>query len=112
MAVWLKFFRPDHGHDEINAKREGNDSENDIFHKNLPLELFAANRVKREGRKKQDRRADVDHVQHNFPNRQRSRDERNNAVTFLIWGELETANFAGQRIALPIACEISCRAWP
>jgi hypothetical protein len=31
------------------------------------LELFAAKRVKREGRKKQDRRSEIDHVQHNNP---------------------------------------------
>ena len=47
------------------------------------LELFATERVKREGRKKQDRRADVNDVQHNFPNTQRGRDERDNAITFL-----------------------------
>src|SRR5277367_4566620 len=63
----LKFFRPDHGHNEIHAEREGNDSENDIFHKNFRLKFFAADRIKREGGKKQDRSADVDHVQHNFP---------------------------------------------
>ena len=35
------------------------------------LELFAAARVKRERRKKQDRRAEIDHVQHNLSNTQR-----------------------------------------
>ena len=39
-------------------------------------------------------------------------DKRDNATTFLFWGELEAADFADQRIALPIAYEISCRAWP
>ena len=83
-----------------------------MFSIKVGLEFLAAAHVKREGRKKQDRRADVNHVQHNFSNTQRSRDERNNAITFLLWGELEAADFADQRIALPIACEISCRAWP
>jgi hypothetical protein len=32
------------------------------------LEFFAAKRVKRKRRKKQDRHADVDHVQHIFTN--------------------------------------------
>ena len=76
------------------------------------LEIFTAKRVKRKNRKKQDHGAEIDHVQHNFPNRQRGHDERDNAATFLLWGELEAANFADQRIALPIAYEISCRAWP
>ena len=78
----------------------------------VELEFFAAARVKRECRKEQNRSADVDHVQHNLSNQQRSRDERNHAATFLLWGELEAADFADQRIALPIAYEISCRAWP
>ena len=47
------------------------------------LEFFATERVKREGRKKQDRRADVNDVQHNFPNMKRGRDERDNAIIFL-----------------------------
>jgi hypothetical protein len=76
------------------------------------LKFFAADRVKRKSSKKQDRRAEIDHVQHNFSNRQRRRDERDNATTILLWGELEAADFADQRIALPIAYEISCRAWP
>jgi hypothetical protein len=53
-----------------------------IFSIKVLLEFFAAARVKRESRKKQDRRADVNHVQHNFPNTQRCHDERNNAATF------------------------------
>ena len=40
------------------------------------------------------------------------RDDRDNAATVFAGGELEVAEFADQRIALPIAYEISCRAWP
>jgi hypothetical protein len=29
----LKFFRPEHGRDEIGAERDGNDSEDEVFHK-------------------------------------------------------------------------------
>jgi hypothetical protein len=63
----LKLFRPHHCENQITAQRDGNDSKNDVFHK-IELEFFAAERVKCERRKKQDRRADVDHVQHNFTN--------------------------------------------
>jgi hypothetical protein len=107
----LKFFRADHRHDEIHAKRKGNDSENDIFHKIFRLKFFAADRVKRERGEKHDGRSEVYGIKHNFSNTRRGRDERDNA-TFLLWGELEAADFADQMIALPIACEISCRAWP
>jgi hypothetical protein len=49
------------------------------------LEFFAAKRVKRKRRKKQDRHADVDHVQHIFYKcTQRGRDERDNAATVLL----------------------------
>jgi hypothetical protein len=37
-----------------------------MFSINFLLELFAANGVKREGRKKQDRRADVNNINHRF----------------------------------------------
>jgi hypothetical protein len=70
----LKFFRADHRHDEIHAEREGNDSENDVFHKIFRLKFFAADRIKREHRKKQDRRSDVNRIEHNFPNRPRGHD--------------------------------------
>ena len=76
------------------------------------LEFFAAARVKRECHKKQDDRSEVNRIEHNFPNGQRRRERRDSAVTLFIWGELEAADFADQRIALPIAYEISCRAWP
>jgi hypothetical protein len=33
MAVQLKFFRPEHGYDEIHTERDGNDSEDEVFHK-------------------------------------------------------------------------------
>jgi hypothetical protein len=83
-----------------------------IFSIKVELEFLAADCINAERRKKQDHRADVNHVKHNFSNTQRCHDERNYVITFLLWGELEAADFADQRIALPIACEISCRAWP
>jgi hypothetical protein len=54
-----------------------------MFSIKVELEFFATERVKREGRKKQDRRSDVNDVHHNLSNQQRSRDERDNAITFL-----------------------------
>jgi hypothetical protein len=52
------------------------------FSINFLLEFFAAARVKRECGKKQNGRSDVNSIEHNFPNRQRRRDERDNAITF------------------------------
>jgi len=60
----LEFFRPNHGRDEIRAEREGNDSQNEIFHKML-LKLFAAARIKRESGEEQNRQSDIHNVQHN-----------------------------------------------
>jgi len=77
----LKFFRPDHGHDEIHAEREGNDSENDVFHKNFRLKFFAADRVKRERGEKHDDNSDVNDVQHNFQQAPSSH-KRDNAAHF------------------------------
>jgi hypothetical protein len=62
----LKFFRADHRHDEIHAEREGNDSENDIFHKIFRLKFFAADRVKRERGEKHDGRSEVNGIEHNY----------------------------------------------
>jgi hypothetical protein len=44
----LKFFRFQHGDNEIQAKRHGNDSENEVFHKSLS-EFFTANDVQQKG---------------------------------------------------------------
>jgi hypothetical protein len=66
-----------------------------MFSIKVELEFFAANRVKRKCRKKQDRRADVNHVHHNFSNKQRRRDERDNAATLLFWGELDGRRLCG-----------------
>jgi hypothetical protein len=106
----LKFFRVYHRDEQIGEQREGNKADNNVFHKFL--EFFAPVGVNFTRHKKQDQHADIDHVQHNFSNPQRCHNGRNNAITFLFLGELEAADFADQRIALPIACEISCRAWP
>jgi hypothetical protein len=64
----LKFFRADHRYDEIHAEREGNDSENDIFHKNFRLKFFAADRVERERGEKYDGRSEVNGIEHNYSN--------------------------------------------
>jgi hypothetical protein len=53
----------------------------------IELKFFAAVRVKRKGREKQDRRSDVDDVQHNFKQTPSSH-RRDNAAHFIM-GELE-----------------------
>ena len=106
----LKFFRINHRDEQIREQREGNEADNNIFHKSL--EFFAPVSVNFAGRKKGRDDSDINQVSHNLSNKQRRRDERDNAATVFFWGELEAADFADQRIALPIAYEISCRAWP
>jgi hypothetical protein len=54
-----------------------------MFSIKVELEFFAANRIKREGRKKQNDRSDINNIEHNFPNTQRGRVERDNAIIFL-----------------------------
>jgi hypothetical protein len=75
----------------------------------IKLKFLAAARVKHKRREKCDHDSDVNHVQHNFI--QQANDITTKAATtrriYLIWGELEAADFADQRIALPIADEVS-----
>jgi hypothetical protein len=33
IAVWLEFFRPDHGREQVSEQLQGNHAHNDIFHK-------------------------------------------------------------------------------
>jgi hypothetical protein len=103
MAVWLKFFRSDHGRDEIRAEREGNDSEDDVFHKIFRLKFFAADRVKCERGEEHDGRSDVNGIEHNYSNTQRRRDERDNAATVLLGVNLRprTSRIRGSPFQLP-----------
>jgi hypothetical protein len=55
-----------------------------IFSIKIWSEFFATNRVERERGEKHDGRSDVNGIEHNFPNTQRRRDERNNAATFYL----------------------------
>ena len=75
-------------------------------------ELFAAARIKHESGEEQHRDSDIDGIKHNhFQTGSAAADERDN-TTILVWVNLTAADFAVQRLALPNACEISCRAWP
>ena len=78
----------------------------------IKSKFLAAARVKQKRREKCDRNSDVNHVQHNFI--QQANGITTKAATtrqfYSIWVNLKAADFADQRIALPIACEISCRA--
>ena len=74
-----------------------------VFSIRFLLELFTTERVERKGRKKQDRRAEIDHVQHNVPNGQRRRERRDNAVTYLFGVNLrpQTLRIRGSPFQLP-----------
>jgi hypothetical protein len=45
---WLKFFRFQHGNQEIPAQCHANDSENEVFHKRLS-EFFTADGIQQKG---------------------------------------------------------------
>jgi hypothetical protein len=61
MAVQLKFFGPQHRQKEIHAERDGDDSENEVFHKS---KFLAAAGVKHKRREKCDRDSDVNGIKH------------------------------------------------
>jgi hypothetical protein len=78
----------------------------------IKSKFLAAARVKQKRREKCDHNSDVNGIKHNlFKQAAAIASERDNP-TIIIWVNLMAADFADQRIALPIACEISCRAWP
>jgi hypothetical protein len=62
----LKFFRINHRDEQIDEQRNGNESDNDVFHKSS--EFFAPVGVNFARHKKQDDGSDINHVQHNFIN--------------------------------------------
>jgi hypothetical protein len=72
----------------------------------IKLKFFAAARIQHERGEEQHRDSDVNDIQHNFQTSRRWGDERDNAAIY-VWVNLKAADFAAQRIALPIACEIS-----
>jgi hypothetical protein len=90
----LKFFRPEHDHDKIHAERDGNDSENEVFHKYL--EFFAATRIKHERGEDKYRQSDVNNIQHNYPSKKAYADVLNTTTPqFLLLGELENRGLRG-----------------
>jgi hypothetical protein len=58
-----EFLRPDHGHEQIDEKQQGDDPDNDGFHCVL-LKLFAKADVKAAHDKKPNDDADEDEVAH------------------------------------------------
>jgi hypothetical protein len=60
----LKFFRINHRDEQIGEQRDGNETDNNIFHKNKSLEFFAPVGVNFARHKKQDDGSDVDGVKH------------------------------------------------
>jgi hypothetical protein len=111
-GLQLEFLGPQHGDNQIAAERDGNDSKNEVFHK-IWSELFTANCINAERHESPENQSDIDCVQHNsISPKAAQRERRDNAAILFIWVNLVAANFAAQRLALPNACEISCRAWP
>ena len=78
----------------------------------IKSKFLAAARIKRERREKRDRNSDVNGIQHNHFQTGSRRAMNATTPQFYIWVNLIAADFAAQRLALPNACEISCRAWP
>jgi hypothetical protein len=78
----------------------------------IKSKFLAAARVKQKRREKCDHDSNVSSIEHNHFQTDGSRREYTRQLHDFYLGELEAADFADQRIALPIACEISCRAWP
>ena len=76
------------------------------------LELLAAARIKRSYGEEQHHDSDVNGIKHNHFQTGSAAANRRDDATIIIWVNLMTADFAVQRLALPNACEISCRAWP
>src|SRR5271170_3426023 len=66
-------------------------------------ELFAADCINAERHEKSKNQSDIDCVQHNFANKQRRHDKRNNAITFLSWVNLRsrTSRIRGSPFQLP-----------
>ena len=62
----LEFFRPNHGHEQIDEQQQGNDADNDGFHRVL-LQLLAEADVKSAHDKKQNDDASENEVVHRFP---------------------------------------------
>jgi hypothetical protein len=57
--VILEFFRPDHGHEQIDEQQESDDPDNDCFHW-IRLKLLAEAGVKAAHDKKHDDNSDED----------------------------------------------------
>ena len=73
--------------------------------------FLMADDIQYQGHESSTRQTNTNCVQHIF---QRGVHAINTAHrnSFSRWVNLMAADFAAQRLALPNACEISCRAWP
>jgi hypothetical protein len=60
----LKFFRINHRDEQIGEQRDGNEADNNVFHKNKSLEFFAPVGVNFARHKKQGDGSDVDGINH------------------------------------------------
>jgi hypothetical protein len=68
IVVSLEFFRPDHGHQQVNEQQQGNDANDKILHKSL-LSLFAETDIETAHHEKQHYNSNVNQIIHKFTNR-------------------------------------------
>ena len=66
MVGGLEFLRPDHGHEEVEEQKQGDEAHDDGFHGEGRLELLAKAHVKRADDEEGGGDADVDEVVHGF----------------------------------------------
>jgi hypothetical protein len=62
-GVSLKFFRPDHGREQIDEQQEGDDAHDEVFHGVL-LQFFAEANIIAAADKERDHDCDEDYVIH------------------------------------------------
>jgi hypothetical protein len=62
----LKFFWINHRDEQIGEQRDGNEADNNVFHKNKSLEFFAPAGVKLAGHKESRDDAEINQVSHKY----------------------------------------------
>jgi hypothetical protein len=65
MAVWLEFFRPDHGHEQVDEQQQGHEARDEVFHDGF-LQFVAATDVKRADHEEESDQSDVKKIRHRF----------------------------------------------
>jgi hypothetical protein len=63
-SVWLEFLRPDHGHEEVEEERKGDQPHDDVFHKGAGSEVGAEAHVEGTSDEEGGGDAEVEEVAH------------------------------------------------